>query len=68
MRDMTVNARDIFTKGDRVRMTEECPRRRDGELLYGTVIGFGREPYCVRIKIDGIKMPSSYHADFWEPV
>lgn len=74
--DDTVNARDVFKVGDRVRLT---PLGRDrlkgisgtvGHTLTtrGTVVGFSHRPFLVGIVRDGTKMRMNYHADFWKVV
>ena len=67
---MFIQARDIFSRGMRVQMTPECPRPRkcDGVRQFGTVRGFGRHEWLVRVQRDGIKTVWCYHARFWEPV
>lgn len=59
-----------FRKGDRVESTAlaiengvfRCPRR-------GVVVGWSRKiPYLVRVRCDGLKHPTAYHEDFWQPL
>lgn len=68
------DARQKFTKGDRVRATEAAFKNgcfiniRDAEpgKVFGTVVGFGDEGYCVRILRDGRKRPDLWSPNFWE--
>jgi hypothetical protein len=55
-----------FTVGERIMMTDECPRT--GLRKHGVVVGFSRKyatsPQCVRVKFDGLKTPQSYNVKF----
>lgn len=52
-----VEAREVFSKGQRVRVLLSAPQ---GDR-FGTVIGFGHKPHIVRIHFDGLS-PRSVHA------
>jgi hypothetical protein len=65
-----VNARERFTKGQRVRVSEIGMSHfgPGGRLArsVGVVVGFGREEHLVRVRRDGVKYAESYHEKFWE--
>lgn len=72
-------ARRVFFVGQRVELSEEGARsfgvsserprgsQRRGKDT-GVVMGFGREPHIVRVRPDGIKTTSAWHATFWKPI
>jgi hypothetical protein len=68
-------ARDIFTVGQRVTLSEEGRARfgtrggaREG-LVTGVVVGFGRgNKAIVRVRRDGNTTPTGYHMAFWTGV
>lgn len=58
-----------FRRGQRVRMTAECPTTKGGARRCGTVVGFSRTG-GIRVVVDGLKRTSvaSYALRFWEPL
>lgn len=63
---MPDDAQDMFRKGDRVRMTLACPRKATDVTEHGIVVGFGRLPWFVRVRRDGVKHAERFHVHFWE--
>lgn len=65
----TLEAMRLFRKGQRVRMTPQCPRNKDGTLRTGMVVGFSRTG-GIRVVLDGNAPTSAnvYALRFWEPV
>ena len=69
---MSENARDKFSVGTRVVMSEEYQRMYSEKVLArglgGVVVGFGRKPQFVRVQRDGTKPTStcSYDMKFWD--
>jgi hypothetical protein len=65
-------ARQIFSKGDRVRQNVNCPRpsrlTRDGIFLEGTVIGFSLDGSRVNVRFDGRASVASYHFSFLDKI
>ena len=53
--------------GDRVRPSKHA---RESSLFrttrLGTVVGFGRAPETIRVKLDGLKTVIRYHQSFWD--
>jgi hypothetical protein len=61
------NARKKFQVGDRVRFSALGLERFGHRRGTGVVVGFGqRSIFRVRVKRDGVKTVSGWHADFWE--
>lgn len=62
-----------FVKGDRVRhsakgievLLKDTPHRAN---LIGTIMGYCRDPKCIRVCFDGQKTPTAYHKSFLEKV
>lgn len=64
-----MTALDKFVKGDRVVLSpegEEQFRYQPQRPRTGTVTGFGRQSYLVRIRLDGKKDNVSFHERFWD--
>lgn len=62
-----MTAREKFTKGQRVRLTELAIERGISQQhSMGIVVGFGHQSYGVMIRPDGVKTAKNYHMDFWE--
>ena len=63
-----MTAREKFRKGQRVKLTK-AGRAISYHDLPATVVGFGRvNDVRVRVLIDGMKCPQSWHPDFWKPL
>lgn len=66
----TRTARERFDKGQRVRATPDAYENgaTSEPNTFGTVVGFGRKnPYEVRVVLDGQVTPANWHVTFWEP-
>lgn len=62
-------ARQMFEKGMRVKLTAEAFKSllpKHNSHPTGTVVGFGRMSWLVRVRRDGIKCVETYHINFWE--
>jgi len=64
-----------MNRGDKVRLSVEGKnvlvhpfRGRLTKDSEGTVVGFGRDGYTIRVKVDCYSTIKSYHVDFWEPI
>jgi hypothetical protein len=58
-------------KGTRVVMSSAAIRQRlDGrkKRRKGTVVGYGKESYLIRVLRDGERQPTSWHLKFWKLV
>jgi hypothetical protein len=65
----SMTASEKFTKGQRVKFSEEGRQLRPGKKgidRIATVCGFSRDGLCVGIVWDGSKERYSFHADFLE--
>lgn len=69
-------ARDKFKIGDRVVATKAAHDNgvfmnargpRELGTVFGTVVGFVPDQWCVRILRDGLKTKETYAAHFWQP-
>jgi hypothetical protein len=66
-----ITAKKKFRKGDQVIFSVEGCRRFPEMILIrdsGIVVGFSKSYNLVRILIDGLKRPHTYHAGFWERI
>lgn len=62
-------AKEMFQRGMRVKLSAEayrCLLPRHNKHSTGTVMGYGRYAWLVRVKRDGIKATETYHVNFWE--
>lgn len=63
-------AHEKFQVGDRVLLTELALRNgialRSRKDRHGTVTGFSHDKQFVLVRLDGNKMATAYHRDFWE--
>ena len=58
-----------FALGDRVQESAWYPRVQEPRRTLtrlGTVVGFGRQPFIVRVMRDGTHTVASFHIRFWE--
>lgn len=60
-----MTAKQKFQRGDHVVTSSEYEARLRMQSRRGLVVGFGRSDTLVRVLVDGIKCPESYHMDFW---
>lgn len=68
-----MKANEKFSLGDRVRATRAsfangCFINSPGAKLgnvFGTVVGFGRDGYHVKVLRDGQKTPANWSPNFW---
>ena len=59
-------ARLKFTLGQRVRLSQEGVRIMDRKRRTARIVGWSRSPLAVRVLIDGLTCPQTWHIDFWE--
>lgn len=63
-------ARDHFSIGDRVQSSDyaiQCNINRR-KRVQGTVVGFSKDPRCMRVRRDSVKHGSTYYHGFWERI
>ena len=42
--------------------------RKNGGVVNATVVGYCREPDCIRVLVDGRKVDMAWHCVFWERI
>ncbi len=64
-----MNVREQYPIGARVKLTDLAVKSfmtpRNGSQ-FGRVVGYSRNPNCIRVLVDGIKTRTTYHHHFWE--
>ena len=63
-------ARERFVIGQRVQLSQvgqRVLRPKPGRPTTGVVVGFGRAPHRVAIRLDGKTNRRAFHEMFWDP-